>query len=154
MPPACTPTSFTTKGALLRTLVLRQQRSPREFLNDGGRLSVSVQVRSAWYEALVLLGSHSIAFTQLAVFFSAPPHDVLSSRFSFDLVSSDSDACCPLLGSVWVAAHARRERVPAAPNRVHFFSLKGEAPPGGAHRDAWTERCARGVCWVQLVVER
>lgn len=93
-------------------------------------------------------------YSQLAVFFSAPPHDVLASRFSFDLVSGDSDSCCLPLGSVWDAALACRERVPATPNRVHFFSLKEGAPPGGADRDARRERCARGVCWVQLVVER
>ena len=109
-----------------------------------------------------LLTRHLI---QLAVIFSAPPHDVLASKFSLDLVMSDSLENRGSLGGAWSLAQTGRELIPSVPNRVHFFSMK--TPKASRATDAMREvghgdylapdsnvRCAKGVCWVQLIVHR
>ena len=78
---------------------------------------------------------------QLAAFFTAPPHDVLASRFSLQLVCGEREGANATTGT------RRLER--AAANRVHFFSLKSEQ--GGGSCD---DLAHAGDLWLQLLVER
>ena len=78
---------------------------------------------------------------QLAAFFTAPPHDVLASRFSLQLVCGEREGANATTGT------RRLER--AAANRVHFFSLKSEQGAGSCDNLA-----DAGDLWLQLLVER
>ena len=98
---------------------------------------------------------------QVAVFFSAPPHDVLSSGFAFHMVKSET---LPDLGSSSEPAPHTRP-IPCTPNRVRFFPLASRWADVVGQEEAETvcstrtgngmdEDCAEGVRWIQLVVER
>ena len=78
---------------------------------------------------------------QLAAFFTAPPHDVLASRFSLQLVCGEREGAN--------ATTETRRLVRAAANRVHFFSLKSEQGAGSCDNLA-----DAGDLWLQLLVER
>jgi len=101
---------------------------------------------------------------QVAVFFSAPPHDVLSSRFAFHMVKSET---LPDPGSSSQPAPHTRP-IPCTPNRVRFFPLASKHCADGVFQEkaetvccsssrnvkGMDEDCAEGVRWIQLVVER
>jgi hypothetical protein len=91
----------------------------------------------------------SLFSSQIAAFFSAPPHDILSSRFFFYFVSADGD---PSSDPEREVGKTGRQLIAAVPNRVHFFSLKESGAKW--HGGVSARGGVGGVHWIQLIVER